>query len=164
MSDETEDLQREAQSARERLFASLERLDRRAHRVADDAAEATRAGAWGLAAVVLFWAGTAFASRSLRRSRRPLGRMGGSSSHTLVLTRSALGATAMGLSYLATRACVYALQHAQRIRMPLAPHLGQLSAGATPALPAAASVEVTAGGTSHALIAQTNSFDGEDHA
>jgi hypothetical protein len=162
MSDQTEDLQREAADARERLFASLERLDQRAHRFAGDAAEATRAGAWGIAAVVLFWAGTAFARRSARRPARA--RIGHTRSSALVLARGALGGAALGFGYLATKAWLYAFHHAQLARLPYAPHLRQLGAPAPTALPTPASSHLLAGGTSHALTEQTNSFDGEDHA
>jgi hypothetical protein len=114
-----EALERAANTAKERLVASLEQLDSRAKTIAHSAAETTRAGALGAAGVVLFWLAASAAGRA-RHIERP---------------RSRTAAFASGLLKLGAAALVFAgartwMLAAQRARLAQAgsstPQLGRL--------------------------------------
>jgi hypothetical protein len=151
-----EELQREADAAKQRLFKTIDRIEGKAKTVVHAAVDTTRVSGWGLLGAAALWAGVVLLTR--RRERR--------ASTALVLRPTPKRSLPVRLAILTSRGCAAVLgflvtrewalrmlsQHRPNVslRAPATPHVGQLGVPAIPPVPAEAASVWQSRGTPNA--------------
>jgi hypothetical protein len=136
-----EELQREAEAAKKRLFETIDRIEGKAKTVARAAVDTTRVSGWGVLGAVALWAGVVLLTR--RRERR--------TSTALVLRPEPKRSLPVRLAIMTSRGCAAVLgfvltrewalrvlgQHRPEVsyRAPVTPQVRQLGATSVPAPP-----------------------------
>lgn len=151
-----EELQREAEAAKKRLFQTIDRIEGKAKTVARAAVDTTRVSGWGLLGAAALWAGVVLLTR--RRERR--------ASTALMLRPVPKRSLPVRLAIMTSRGCAavlgfvltreWALRVLSQHRPDMSngashtPHVRQLGVPVTPSLPAGTASEWQARGTPNA--------------